>query len=121
MKKDDAVYLHHILVAIERIEAYSEGVTFQGFLEAEIVQDGVVRQLEIIGEASRNLSQELIQRHPEVPWREIIGLRNRIAHAYYNIDQGVVWDIVQGDLPSLKRDAAGILKEVEDQQGNLSR
>ena len=90
MKKDDSVYLHHILAAIERIEDYSEGVSLQKFLKTEIIQDGVVRQLEIIGEASRNLSAKLIQTHPEVPWREIIGLRNRIAHAYYNIDQGLV-------------------------------
>ena len=117
MKKDDSVYLHHILMAIERIEEYSEGVSLSEFLNTGIVQDGVVRQLEIIGEATRNLSAELVQSHPEVPWGEIIGLRNRIAHAYYNIDQGVVWDIVQEDLPSLKRDVAGILKEVEDLQG----
>jgi len=57
MKKDNAVYLHHILAAIERIEVYSEGVSLQEFLEAGIIQDGIVRQLEIIGEASRNLSQ----------------------------------------------------------------
>lgn len=86
-----------------------------------IIQDGVVRQLEIIGEASCSLSQELIQRHTEVPRSEILGLRNRIDHAYYNIDQGVVWDIVQGDLPSLKRETTHILKEVRDQKGNLSR
>jgi uncharacterized protein with HEPN domain len=116
MKKDDSVYLHHILAAIERIEEYSEGVSLQKFLNTGIIQDGVVRQLEIIGEASRNLSAELVQSHPEVPWSEIIGLRNRIAHAYYNIDQGVVWDIVQEDLPSLRRDVTRILEEVEDQQ-----
>lgn len=116
MKKDDSVYLHHILMAIDRIEEYSEGVSLQEFLNTGIVQDGVVRQLEIIGEASRNLSAELVQSHPEVPWGEIIGLRNRIAHAYYNIDQGVVWDIVQEDLPSLRRDVTRILEEVEDQQ-----
>jgi uncharacterized protein with HEPN domain len=117
MKKDDSVYRHHILAAIERIEDHSEGVSVQEFLETGIIQDGVVRQLEIIGEASRNLSIELIRSHPKVPWSEIIGLRNRIAHAYYNIDQGVVWDIVQEDLPSLKREVARILEEVEGQQG----
>jgi len=117
MKKDDSVYLHHILMAVERIEEYSEGVSLQEFLVTGIIQDGVVRQLEIIGEASRNLSAELVQSHPEVPWSEIIGLRNRIAHAYYNIDQGVVWDIVQEDLPSLRRDVTRILEEVEEVEG----
>jgi len=116
MKKDDSVYLHHILMAIERIEEYSEGISLQEFLEIGIIQDGVVRQLEIIGEATRNLSEELIDDHPEMPWSDIIGLRNRIAHAYYSIDQGVIWDIVKEDLPSLKREVARILEEVEDRQ-----
>ncbi|NPV63062.1 MAG: DUF86 domain-containing protein [Methanotrichaceae archaeon] len=71
MKKDDSVYLKHILAAIERIEAYSEGVSFQEFQQTEIVQDGVIRQLEVIGEAARNLSADLCRGHPEVPWGEI--------------------------------------------------
>jgi uncharacterized protein with HEPN domain len=115
MKKYDSVYLHHILAAVERIETYSKGVSYRDFIQTEIIQDGVVRQLEIIGEAARNLSADLCRNHPEVPWSEIIGLRNRIAHAYYNVDLGVVWDIIQEDLPSLKRDVALILKEVKDQ------
>ena len=117
MKKDDSVYLHHILAAIERIETYSEGVSFQELLQTEILQDGVVRQLEIIGEATRNLSADLLRSHPEVSWGEIIGLRNRIAHAYYNIDLGVVWDIIREDLPSLKSDVSRILDEVKNRQG----
>jgi len=110
MKKDDSVYLHHIMEAIEQIETYTHEVSLQEFLQKRIIQDGVIRQLEIIGEATRNLSSELCQRHPEVRWGEIIGLRNRIAHAYYNIDLGVVWDIVQEDLPLLKRDVTLILE-----------
>ena len=80
MKKDDSVYLHHIMEAKEQIETYTHEVSLQVFLQKRIIQDGVIRQLEIIGEATRNLSSELCQRHPEVRWGEIIGLRLSLIH-----------------------------------------
>ncbi len=116
MKKDDAVYLHHILAAVGRIETYSKGITFQEFLETGIIQDAVVRQLEIIGEASRNLSSDLCRSHTEVSWGEIIGLRNRVAHAYFDIDIGVVWEVVQEDIPHLKEQVLQILGEIKEQE-----
>ncbi len=70
---------------------------------------GVVRQLEIIGEASTNLSGEFQEKHSEVPWGQIIGLRNRIVHAYFDINLDVTWDIAQGDIPELKKQIESIL------------
>jgi uncharacterized protein with HEPN domain len=67
------------------------------------VQDGVVRQLEIIGEASRNLSSDLRDQQPEIPWRQIIGLRNRVVHAYFELNLTIIWEVVQNDLPSMKQ------------------
>ncbi len=111
MQKDDNVYLHHILDAILRIESYLSGVSKEQFLENGLLQDGVVRQLEVIGEASRNLSDEFQESHPEVPWGEIVGLRNRIVHAYFKIDFKVAWDIARDDLPSLKKQVSRFLEE----------
>jgi uncharacterized protein with HEPN domain len=116
MKKDDAVYLHHILAAIERIEMYSKGVPFQEFQQTGLLQDGVVRQLEIIGKAARNLSANHCRSYPEVPWSQIVGLRNRIAHAYFDIDLGIVWEIVQEALSPLKEQVKLILEEMKDRQ-----
>jgi len=116
MKKDDAVYLHHILSAIERIETYSKGVSFQEFQQRYLLQDGVVRQLEIVGEAARNLSADFCINYPEVPWSQIIGLRNRIAHAYFDIDLGIVWEIVQEDLAPLKEQVKLILEGMENRK-----
>jgi uncharacterized protein with HEPN domain len=93
MKKDDAVYLRHILDAIEQIKTYLEGIPEDEFLQTRLVQDAVVRQLEIIGEATRNLSTEFRKKYSEVPWSQIIGLRNRIAHDYLNVDIQIVWEI----------------------------
>lgn len=102
MKKSDTVYLKHILDAINQIETYMDTLDYSQFEQTRLVQDGVIRQLEIIGEASRNLSDDFRVQHPELPWRQIIGLRNRLIHAYFDVDLGIVWDIVQENLPQLK-------------------
>lgn len=75
------------------------------------MQDAVVRQLEIIGEASRNVSESFQEEHSDIPWGQIISLRNRIVHEYFEINLGIAWDIVQDDLPVLKRQIQQILDE----------
>ncbi len=111
MRKDDRVYLHHILDAIEQIEDYLEGVQVTNFLKNRLLQDGVVRQLEIIGEASRNLSDNTRSNIPDINWRQIIGLRNRLIHAYYQVNYHIVWEITQYDLPLLRDAITTILKQ----------
>lgn len=111
MTKDNTVYLRHILDAIGRIADYTAGISTAQFMSGKLLQDGVVRQLEIIGEASRNLSAEFCDKHSEVPWAQIIGLRNRIIHAYFDINLRVVWEIVQNDLPVVKQQVEKILEE----------
>jgi uncharacterized protein with HEPN domain len=113
MKKDNSVYLRHILDATRQIKDYMRSVSHEQFLQNKLLQDGVIRQLEIVGEASRNLSDKLRQRHTEVPWSQIIGLRNRIAHAYFSVELRIVWDIIQNDLPLLSQQVELILEEIE--------
>jgi len=100
--KDPAVYLRHIRDAIARIGKY----TAQGrnaFFEDSMVQDAVIRNLEVIGEAVRSLPPELKRRHPEIPWRSITALRNVLIHEYFGVDLEIVWRVVQRRLPALKR------------------
>ena len=111
MKTND-VYLRHIKDAIGQIEEYMEGVGRDAFEGRTMLQDAVVRQLEIIGEASRQLSDDFRAQHDNVPWRAIIGMRNRIAHDYLNIDLDIVWDVVQHDLPNLKRHVQDVLDDM---------
>jgi uncharacterized protein with HEPN domain len=80
MKRDDTVYLHHILDAIESIEDYTGGMSENEFLSNSMAHDAVVRQIEIIGEAARNISDEFQGKHPKLPWAQMIGIRNKIAH-----------------------------------------
>lgn len=109
MKKNDAVFLRHILDAIGQIETYTAGLSYRQFAANRLVQDGVVRQLEIIGEATRNLSDEFRAQHPDLPWQQIVGLRNRLIHAYFDINLGIIWDVAQADIPLLKGKVGGLL------------
>jgi uncharacterized protein with HEPN domain len=118
-KRNDAVYLRHILDAVERIEQYTAGMTEQKFLQNSLVQDAVVRQLEIIGEASRNLSDELRQKHSQVPWAKVVGMRNRIVHAYFDVDLTIVWEVIQRDLPDLKAQVHLILQTLGGTHGEV--
>lgn len=100
--KDDLVYLEHILLAIIAIEKYLLGKTFADLETEHIIQDSVIRNLEIIGEASNNLSEKFRLDHPEIDWRQAIGMRNRLVHDYFGVDLDTVWRTVQEDLPPLK-------------------
>jgi uncharacterized protein with HEPN domain len=102
MKKDNVVYLRHILDAINAVEDYTKGITVDDFIRNSMVHDAVIRQIDIIGEAARSISEEFQEQHPSLPWSRMIGIRNKIIHGYFNINMGVVWDTVKEDLPLLK-------------------
>jgi uncharacterized protein with HEPN domain len=97
----DELYLRHIVEAVRKIRQYTEGFTLESFRGNTLVQDGVVRQLEIIGEASRMVSETTRKAHPHIPWFEIAGMRNRLIHEYFGVDLAVVWKTVTEDLEIL--------------------
>jgi uncharacterized protein with HEPN domain len=98
---DDRTYLLHIRDAIDAILHYtSEGR--EHFLQDRKTQDAVVRNLEIIGEASKRLSDDLKQSQPQVPWKQIAGMRDRLIHAYFGVDLNLVWEVVEKRLPELR-------------------
>ena len=98
-------YLAHILQAIQRIHHYTEQMCEAGFLENPMAQDAVIRNIEIIGEAARNLQRHypaFAAQHAEVPWEDIYLMRNRVAHGYFSVDLEIVWKTLQTDLPKLE-------------------
>ena len=111
--KGDRLYLHHILEAIEKIEGYIT-VGRDVFRSSSHWQDAVVRQLEIIGEATKRLSKDLCSQHSDVPWRRIAGLRDVLIHDYMGVDINAVWEITQKNLPLLKTRVAEILKTTDE-------
>jgi uncharacterized protein with HEPN domain len=100
--KDDRVYLRHIRDAIARIESYVIGER-EAFLAQTMIQDAVIRNLEVIGEAVKNLSDSLRAQHPEVPWTRIAGMRDVLIHEYFGVRVETVWAAVENRLPELKR------------------
>ncbi len=111
--KGDRLYLTHVLDAIEKIETYIS-VGHDAFVSTSHWQDAVIRQLEIIGEATKRLSKQLCFQHPKVPWRRIAGLRDVLIHDYMGVDIKAVWEITQKDLPVLKRSTQEILQAMKD-------
>jgi len=108
--KSDRTYLLHIRDAIERIEQYaSRG--HEAFLTEYHWQDGIIRQLEIVGEATKHLSAEFRKAHPQVPWQRIAGLRDVLVHDYMGVDLDAVWDIVRNRVPELKSQVLAALRE----------
>ncbi|MFH1882467.1 MAG: DUF86 domain-containing protein [Planctomycetota bacterium] len=101
--KDDQVYLRHILDAIEKIETYLTGQTYESFSNNNMIIDAVVRELEIIGEATNHLSDLLRESHPEIPWRDAIDMRNILIHEYFGVRTHLVWSTCKEDLPELKK------------------
>ena len=112
-KRDDKVYLLHIRDAIDRIQTYLQDMDKAVFFERTLVQDGVIRQLEIIGEAVKRLSPELRKQYRDVPWKNVAGMRDKLIHDYFGVDLEAVWKTAQEDLPPLQVRVAGILAFLE--------
>jgi uncharacterized protein with HEPN domain len=110
-KLGDKIRLQHILDAIEEIKSFIKDIGFEEFMNSSIIKSACVRQLEIIGEASNRLSEDLRIKNVDVSWGQIIGLRNILIHQYFGVDEELVWDIIQNDLPLLEESARKILEK----------
>lgn len=109
MKKDPEVFLQHILESIEWVEKDTKGMAKEDFLENVPIQDPVIRRIEVIGEAIRNLPPEIKKEHKNVSWQDIMDMRNKIIHEYFGVDLELVWGVVKKDVPLLKDQVKQIL------------
>jgi uncharacterized protein with HEPN domain len=109
--RDDRERLLDILEAIERIDRYAVRGR-EAFERDELIQNWITHQLQIIGEAAARVTARLRKNHPEVPWRQIIGMRNVLTHGYFDIDLGIVWSVVERDLGKLRSQVEAILDEL---------
>lgn len=113
MQRDEG-WLLDMVLACRRILRYLEGVRAEQFQGDEILQDAVVKRLEIIGEAANQVSAEVRDAHPEVPWRLIIGMRHRLVHEYFHVDRERVWDVASREVPKLLRQLVPLVPPAED-------
>lgn len=112
-RRDDSVYLAYMLDAIDRAPSYIRSRPREDLDTDLLLQDGLVRQIQILGEAGRGISEDLRREHSEVPWRVIIATRNRMVHDYFEVDLTIVWDIVTAELPTLREQLQRILDSLE--------
>ena len=111
MKKDPAVFLQHILESIEAIETYLRGVKKEVFYKSSEKQDSVVRRIEIIGEAAKNIPEVFRRKHSNIPWKKMAGMRDVMIHEYFGVNYIRVWQTTKQLLPPLKIQIEKLLKE----------
>ena len=118
-ERDPILYLEDIILSMQRVREYIVGLDFINFKRDYKTVDAVIRNFEIIGEASRNLPKNFKLKYSEIPWEEMYRLRNRISHEYFGIDYEIIWDIIKEHLPENKKDIVKILeKERLKKSGN---
>ena len=104
MSRDPWLYLQDLLESASRVQAYTENLAKEDFEGNQMVYDAVLRNLEIIGEAAKRLPPEWKEAMPAIPWRMVCGFRDHIAHGYFGLDNDVVWDVIQEEVPALARE-----------------
>ena len=113
MKKDTKVFLSHILESIEKIDEFTVNVDREEFMEDSKTQYSVIRGIEIIGEATKNIPESFRKKHSGVPWAEMARTRDKLIHGYFGVDLELTWDILKEDLPDLKKKIKKILEDME--------
>ena len=111
MKKDPLVLVNHMLESISLIRGYTRNMTITEFKTRKETQDAVIRRLEIIGEAANKVSPEFREKHQDIPWRNISGLRNILIHEYFGVDLNLTWNVIKDDLPVLEKNLRKIKQD----------
>ncbi|MHA1879358.1 MAG: HepT-like ribonuclease domain-containing protein [Candidatus Heimdallarchaeota archaeon] len=113
MVKQPIVFIQHMLASVELINKYLEGKSKSDFFSSVQLQDAVIRRLEIIGEAVKNLPEKIVKDFPDLPWKQIAGMRDILIHQYFGVDLDLTWEVIQNELPAFYSQLKTILKTLE--------
>jgi len=109
--RNHQIYLKDILSAINSIEKFVEGMSFEDLKNDDKTSSAVIRKLEIIGEATKNISKDIQNKNPQIPWKEMAGMRDKLIHFYFGVDHNLVWNTIKKRIPKIKPFIENILKE----------
>ena len=113
MYRNYNLYLNDILAAIKSIERFVEDMDFEKFVKDDKTSSAVIRKFEIIGEATKNIPDEIREKYPNIPWKEMAGMRDRLIHFYFGIKYELVWETIKKEIPKIKPLIKKILKDLE--------
>jgi len=111
--KQPLIFIEHVLESIKNISLFTKGISKQEFFDNKEKNSAVIRQIEIIGEAVKNLPEEFRKKFKEIPWKDIAGMRDKLMHHYFGVDLNAVWKTVEEDIPLLEKQLVSILKEIK--------
>ncbi len=114
-EKNDLIFIKHIIESISAIDEFSKNMDKEELVSNRMKQDAIVREIEIIGEAIKNISDNLRKKYSSIPWKDIAGTRDKMIHRYFGVDLNIVWNIIKKELPELKEKIQKIEKELEDE------
>ncbi len=109
--RDCSLYFDDIKKAIVKIEKYSKGLSLQKFKKNSLVIDAIIRNLEVIGEASKHIPEKVKKSHPNVEWKKITAFRNVLIHEYFGVDSEILWDVVVNKIPALKKEILSVTRK----------
>ena len=120
MKRDYRLFIKDIIAAMESIEGFVEGMSFEELMQDDKTASAVIRKFEIVGEATKCLPDELKEEHPEIQWKRMAGMRDRLIRAYFGVDYKLVWEAIKAEVPSMKLKLQEILTELEGKGEDVS-
>ncbi|MEW6200760.1 MAG: DUF86 domain-containing protein [bacterium] len=116
MKRDYKLFIKDILDCIRKIEEFAGDMSFEEFVRDEKTKSAVVREIEVMGEATKNIPKAIRERHKDIPWGDMTGMRDKIIHFYFGVDYEIIWKVVKKRLPEIKSMIEGILKEMDAEE-----
>jgi len=114
-KRELGDYIQDIIESVEEVEEFTAGMTFNDFAEDKKTINAVVRSLEVIGEAAKKIPDNLRENHPQIPWKRMTGMRDKLIHEYFGIDLEIVWKVVENELPPIKPQIHKIMHEIDQE------